>query len=265
MGQGSTEAIARSLGFSNVTTMDQLRHAFPTLDAVDHKRRRAAPCAFNKYFPRIEAIVMFGEPVRWETSLQLLIDVLMTDGHPSTSPKEVPSPHLPILACNMDLQWMAEAPMPRFGHGAFLLCVENLYKKLTGHDLVYTALIGKPSEITYKHGEDVLQEQARRMGVSPVNNIYFIGDNVCTDIIGANLYNQYLDRQKDDQERPRAKNCFSVLLETGVHCKNRDKDRGGLEHSARDFLSVAQSYKEPSYCSQHVLEAVQMIFRKECS
>ena len=143
--------------------------------------------------------------------------------------------------------------------------MENLYKKLTGNDLVYTALIGKPSEITYKHGEDVLQEQARRMGVSPVNNIYFIGDNVCTDIIGANLYNQYLDRQTDDQETPRAKNCFSVLLETGVHCKNRDKDRGGLEHSARDFLSVAQSYKEPSYCSQHVLEAVQMIFRKECS
>ena len=42
---------------------------------------------------------------------QLLLDVLMTDGHPSVAPAIIPQPHLPILACNMDLQWMAEAPM----------------------------------------------------------------------------------------------------------------------------------------------------------
>ena len=49
--------------------------------------------------------------------------------------------------------------MPRLGHGAFLLCLENLYKKVTGMDMIYTALIGKPSEITYRHGEHVLQQQ----------------------------------------------------------------------------------------------------------
>ena len=70
-GQGPVELIARSLGFNNITTIDQLRHAFPNLDSVDHKRRRAAPCAFEKYYPRIEAVVLFGEPVRWETSLQV--------------------------------------------------------------------------------------------------------------------------------------------------------------------------------------------------
>merc|ERR1712107_224103 len=163
---------------TNVTTMDELRHAFPALDAVDHKRRRAAPCAFNKYFPRIEAVIMFGEPVRWETSLQLLLDVLMTDGHPSVAPSTIPQPHLPILACNMDLQWMAEAPMPRFGHGAFLLCVENLYKKLTGCDLVYTALIGKPSEITYRHGEHVLQKEAENMGLLSQEHLLHRGQHL---------------------------------------------------------------------------------------
>ena len=81
---------------------------------------------------------------------------------------------------------------PRFGHGAFLLCVENLYKKLTGCDLVYTALIGKPSEITYRHGEHVLQKEAENMGLHPLKNIYCIGDNICTDIFGANLYNRYI-------------------------------------------------------------------------
>ena len=58
--------------------------------------------------------------------------MLVTDGLPCINPQSIPLPHLPILACNMDLQWMAEAPMPRFGHGAFLLCLEELYKKVTG-------------------------------------------------------------------------------------------------------------------------------------
>ena len=70
-GQGPVEFIAKSLGFTNVTTMDQLRHVFPALDCVDHKRRRAAPCSFNQFFPKIEAVVLFGEPIRWETSLQV--------------------------------------------------------------------------------------------------------------------------------------------------------------------------------------------------
>ena len=39
----------------------------------------AAPCAFEKYFPRIEAIVLFGEPIRWETSLQVSVVVQCLD------------------------------------------------------------------------------------------------------------------------------------------------------------------------------------------
>lgn len=283
MGQGSVRAIATSLGFTQVTTMDELRHAFPNLDAVDHKRRRAAPCAFNKYFPRIEAVVMFGEPVRWETSLQLLLDVLMTNGHPSTAPLAVPYPHLPVLACNMDLQWMAEAPMPRFGHGAFLLCVENLYKKLTGCHLVYTALIGKPSEITYRHGEHVLQAEAATLGLGPLKNIYCIGDNICTDIFGANLYNNYLHRRAQDllagsqacsrsidnlvsssgSHLSGAESCHSVLVHTGVFSADGDGPPVTLEHSPRDFLPVEDSYSEPSISTLHVLDAVQAILTQE--
>lgn len=72
------------------------------------------PCTFEEFFPPIEGVVLFGEPVRWETALQLLIDILMTNGLPTKSPKSTIYPHLPVLACNMDLQWMAEACMPRY-------------------------------------------------------------------------------------------------------------------------------------------------------
>ena len=57
---------------------------------------------------------MFGEPVRWETNLQLIIDVLITNGLPVEAPEEIPYPHIPVLACNMDLMWMSEACMPRY-------------------------------------------------------------------------------------------------------------------------------------------------------
>ena len=76
--------------------------------------------------------------------------------------------------------------MPRFGHGAFLLCLEHLYKKVTSKDLSYTALVGKPSEITYRHVEEVLhQEQAklsftRNASTNPpaIKSMYFVGDNL---------------------------------------------------------------------------------------
>lgn len=64
----------------------------------------------------------------------------------------------------------------RFGHGAFLVCLENLYKKITGQDLIYTALIGKPSEITYFHAERMLVKHARKIGMNgPVRRIYAVG------------------------------------------------------------------------------------------
>ena len=52
---------------------------------------------------------------------EIVFRLLVTNGLPC-GPLEsgIPSPHLPILACNMDLQWMAESTIPRFGHGTQL-------------------------------------------------------------------------------------------------------------------------------------------------
>lgn len=75
------------------------------------------------------AIVLFGEPINWETSLQILTDILLTHGNPDmTSNNSNIDTHIPIVACNKDLVFKAVADLPRFGHGAFLLCLEALYK-----------------------------------------------------------------------------------------------------------------------------------------
>lgn len=78
-------------------------------------------------FRPVELILLLGEPVNWERALQLLIDVLMTNGDPRQKFKYIRQPHLPIIACNKDLTFKGAAALPRFGHGAFLECLEALY------------------------------------------------------------------------------------------------------------------------------------------
>ncbi len=80
----------------------------------------------DKFRP-IEAIVLLGEPTHWECALQLILDVLMTNGDPRGKLKSIPYPHIPIIAANRDLTFKGLAALPRFGHGAFLECLESLY------------------------------------------------------------------------------------------------------------------------------------------
>ncbi|UYV61865.1 CECR5 [Cordylochernes scorpioides] len=220
----------------------------------------------------------------------------MTDGLPCETPPSLIYPHLPVLACNMDLQWMAEACLPRFGHGAFLVCLENLYKKITGKDIIYTALVGKPSEITYHHAEYCVHHHARRLGAvcGPIKTLYAIGDNINTDIYGANLYNRYiqrrikLQRKKNEslsahlarvgikgakadviQEHPlhleqieeEVGSCLSVLVRTGVY--NEETHHDSCDHSPRDFLPAEAGLKEPTFRADNVLNALRLIFERE--
>ncbi|XP_059917191.1 haloacid dehalogenase-like hydrolase domain-containing 5 [Gadus macrocephalus] len=192
-GQGPIKEVAENLGFQNIITIDMLRDACPLLDVVDHNRRPKGYVPKDKSLPQIDAVILFGEPIRWETNIQLIIDVLLTNGKPGNALGPLQYPHIPVLACNMDLLWMAEAKNPRFGHGMFLVCLESAYKKITGYDLQYEALIGKPSVVTYNYAELLVRTQAESLGwTGPVETLYAIGDNPMADIYGANLYNRYL-------------------------------------------------------------------------
>ncbi|XP_066490386.1 haloacid dehalogenase-like hydrolase domain-containing 5 [Tiliqua scincoides] len=288
-GQDKVEENARTLGFRNFVTIEDIRKAFPLLDMVDQSRRPKVLPPPTTDFPTIEGILLFGEPVRWETCLQLIIDVLLTNGNLDAELSTVPYPHLPILACNMDLLWMAEAKMPRFGHGTFLVCLENIYKKMTGKDLNYEALIGKPSTVTYRYAEHVIRLQMEKRGwTSPLRHLYAIGDNPMADIYGANLYNRYLqsqpevnitamapDPQREDNLKMQsvsvgsAKSCWSILVCTGVYTRQGDvpADQGGsitetVFHGHRDF-QFDPKLVDASHVVSDVNEAVELVFQKE--
>uniref|UniRef100_A0A8D0EUA8 Haloacid dehalogenase-like hydrolase domain-containing 5 n=1 Tax=Strix occidentalis caurina TaxID=311401 RepID=A0A8D0EUA8_STROC len=266
-GQGPVEENAHNLGFKHVVTIEALRKAYPLLDMVDQSRRPKELPPPTTGFPTIEGVILFGEPVRWETSLQLITDVLLSNGNPGAELQDIPYPHLPVLACNMDLLWMAEAKMPsRFGHGTFLLCLENIYKKVTGRELKYEALIGKPSTVTYRYAEYLIKQQAEKQGwKSPIRRLYAVGDNPMSDIYGANLYNTYLKSAHQNQ----AQSCESILVCTGVYRHNADVPSKTEEctaetvfHGHRDFC-FDPSLVEASYIVQDVNDAVQLAFKKE--
>ncbi|XP_021370280.1 haloacid dehalogenase-like hydrolase domain-containing 5 isoform X1 [Mizuhopecten yessoensis] len=287
VGQEYRQEIAKDIGFSKTCTIEDIREAYPFLDMVDHdNRKRVAAGSFsdNVNFPRVEAILMIGEPQRWESSLQLLIDLLLTEGKPTSAPTSIKDVRqLPIIACNMDLVFMAEACMPRFGHGAFLVCLEALYKKITGLDLDYTALIGKPCEITYRYAEHTIAAEAKKIGITrPIKKLYFIGDNPQVDIVGANLYDRFLKQNKNGNghihkplPRSRSIPCSEHLMEqtvlamesllvgTGVYNAEKESkktDNDDVYHGHRDIMHEPDLARPTRYVKdvyhglQHILE-----------
>jgi HAD superfamily hydrolase (TIGR01456 family) len=245
-----------------------------------------------RYFPPIEAIVLFGESVRWETNLQILIDVLMSNGRLDAAPVAFPAANLPILACNTDMVWMAEAAMPRFGHGAFLHCLEQIYEKLSGRDLNYTAVVGKPSEITYYYAEEMLQSHAESIGASKnIRRMYAVGDNLDTDIYGANLFNKLLTDNKKYKDANHVKgdsgqldlvgqrvaefdanssyvstaeSISSILVQTGVYRGNKDDTKiSGSSNLAHKDIVLDEMFVRPHHVVENVLEAVKLVFKIE--
>lgn len=275
-GQGAIKEIAKELGFKKTTTIDELVKNYPSLDYVNMNKRNPQCGPVDPNFPKIEGIVLLSEPINWETPLQLMVDLLLTNGAPMGLSGNIPHPHIPVLACNMDLLWVSEAPIPRYGHGAFLLCLESLYKKVTGKDMMYSALVGKPSEVTYYHANHMLGDHARSIGIKHnVDTIYAIGDNINTDIFGANLYDKYLSRYGSREgskahslekllgknvKGPSAKACISILVETGVH----QRDSNFIpDHSPRDFLPVEDGLCKPAFIVDDVGEAINLAFKEE--
>ncbi|KAM9361397.1 haloacid dehalogenase-like hydrolase domain-containing 5 [Symphorus nematophorus] len=288
-GQGPVREIANNLGFQKVVDIEQLREQHPLLDMVDHNRRPKLPASHLQDVPRIEAIILFGEPIRWETNLQLLIDVLLTNGSPGRVYDPQLSSQLPVLACNMDLVWMAEAPSPRFGHGMFLLCLESVYRKLTGQELQYQGLLGKPSLLTYQYAEHLLRRQNHN---GKLTTIYAVGDNLMTDIYGANLYNRYLAQQHaamttttklvaqgtgsqvtmvvpEEELVSAAAQCRSILVCTGVYNPHSplpsDQSSAVTEtvfHGHRDLV-LEPDLVEPSHVVEDVEAAVDLLLQQE--
>ena len=137
-----------------------------------------------------------GEPIKWERALQLLVDVLRTQGKPTHLPKDPNLQQLPLIVCNFDLEYKSRASIPRFGNGSFLTCLEAVYEMISGKKLIYDVIMGKPSEITMRYTEYVLEKYGRLFHgqENNIHTMYMVGDAHKIDIVASNRYQRYIDR-----------------------------------------------------------------------
>ncbi|CAF1345859.1 unnamed protein product [Rotaria sordida] len=242
-GQGQGEDIARMIDFKSITTIEKVCEAFPELDMIDHMNQarlnemiRIQGLVHDENFRPIEAIVLLGEPIQWERSLQVIIDLLLTD---------------------------AAANLPRFGHVAFLTCLETLYKNISGNNIKYTAFVGKPFEISYQYAKTIANKIALANGQSKIERVCFIEDNPDVDIVGTNMYNHLLQQTihlrtsisgyslLTDLKYLSPTTCESILVCTGVYEPNKQK------------LDGKNPWKLATKIKLDVVEAVKYIILKE--
>lgn len=147
------------------------------------------------------AVLVFNDPRDMGTDMQVIQDVLNSEGGVIGTRRAQHSPHpaVPIVFSNNDFLWANDYPVPRFGQGMFRMCVERVYEEINGHPLQAT-ILGKPFRVQYDYAAQVLSQLAP----GDRSATYMVGDNPASDIMGANDYGWEL-----------------VLVRTGVY---RDED-----------------------------------------
>lgn len=165
----------------------------------------------------LDAVLVFNDPRDMATDVQIVCDVLNSDGGRigTLRREKSPTPAVPIVFSNNDYLWANDYGLPRFGQGAFRMTIERLYYETNQCELQRT-ILGKPFRIQHDYAHWVLIEWDKILhghtphGFMPVldeaptnlpfSDIYMVGDNPASDIHGANTAGWQ-----------------SILLRTGVY------------------------------------------------
>lgn len=188
---------------------------------TDEERASSRPRDFSQ--TNIEAILVFSDSRDYATDMQIIIDLLRSeDGRLGTIAADPVSQRIPIYFSQGDMLCPTEHPIPRMSQGTFRIGLEAMYKALTGVDLE-RVVYGKPEMATYKYADEVIASWMEQLhGEERIpENIYMVGDNPASDIIGGNMYgwNTCLVRTgvfqggENDESNPANFGVFTNVLE----------------------------------------------------
>lgn len=193
-GEGvAVRQVAENYGFKNVVHPKDILAWDPTVSPwrsfTPEERAQARPRDFSKV--KFDAILCFADSRDYATDMQLIIDLLLSeDGKFLTRAKDPISSRIPIYFSQGDLVFPTDHKgPPRLTQGAFRIGCEAMYKASTGVDLE-RVVYGKPERATYTYADEVLRswmEQIHNENRLP-KNVYMVGDNPASDIIGGNMY-----------------------------------------------------------------------------
>ena len=289
--------IVRGYGFSNVRTVAEYARAHPHLHPLKHdpgtgggmnggggeneneddkndkndddKNGDEPPSWASE---PVRAIFIVETPEDWHEDLQILLDVLRSDGVPGrrasmTLPAEgggegrqklKKRQPVQLFVCNFDFYFAAANAPPRFGPGAFLAALEALHAAadaaagITPHVPLEIVRHGKPHppayEIAVRKLERLIASKKQQEGSdSPVSvslkHVYALGDNPASDVRGANAAGGP---------------WRSVLVRTGVWKGTKRKEGG----SSSVYERAENDERDPAhFVCEDAAEAIDMILR----
>lgn len=209
---------------------------------TDEERASSRPRDFSQI--NIEAILVFSDSRDYATDMQIIIDLLRSeDGRLGTIAADPVSQRIPIYFSQGDMLCPTEHPVPRMSQGTFRIGLEAMYKSLTGVDLE-RVVYGKPEMATYKYADEVIASWMEQLhGEERIpENIYMVGDNPASDIIGGNMYgwNTCLVRTgvfqggENDEANPANFGVFPNVLESvKTACRKELGESFGFEWDDR--------------------------------
>lgn len=180
--------VAEEYGFKDIVVPNDIIAWDPTIAPyrvfTDTERATSRPRDFSK--TNIDAIMVFSDSRDYATDIQIIMDLLQSEnGRFHTRAKDPVSQRIPVYFSQGDLLCPTEHPYPRMSQGAFRIGLEAMYKAVTGEDLE-RVVYGKPELATYKYADEVIaswMEKIHNEEKLP-KNIYMVGDNPASDIIG---------------------------------------------------------------------------------
>ena len=225
---------AHSYGFANVVTPSDIYTAYPDLwpfsapfasyhasyarpSPLPVHTSKSLPTSFSTPTLRIAAIFVFNDPRDWGLDAALLLDLLLSHrgllGTRSLLNGRTDLPNRGYLQdgqpqlywSNPDLWFAAQWHQPRLGAGGFRAAFGGLWREVTGGADLQAKVGGKPHGETFDFAERRLLA-ARGDGSKGLRQVYMVGDNPASDILGANSY-----------ESPRGIDWTSILVKSGVY------------------------------------------------
>ncbi|CAK8997749.1 Uncharacterized protein YKR070W, partial [Durusdinium trenchii] len=188
VGSAETAQVARSYGFAVGTmAVRSTQIVKGTEDIFPWPRATCDLPAINVNAPGeppIEAVLIFYEPADWALELQVITDVL-AGGHPlgAEGAGAAALQRAEVYSSNSDFLWQAGYPVPRFGNGAFVCALQELWLKRSGSPLQIQEY-GKPYAVQFQAARQLLSQVAKS---NEFEQIYMIGDNPKADVRGANF------------------------------------------------------------------------------
>ncbi|KAK5125850.1 hypothetical protein LTR85_012126 [Meristemomyces frigidus] len=217
--------VAEQYGFKDIVVPNDIVAWDPTIAPyrvfTEEDRASSRPRDFSKI--NIEAIMVFSDSRDYATDMQIIMDLLRSEnGRLHTMAKDPVSQRIPIYFSQGDMLCPTEHPFPRMSQGTFRIGLEAMYKALTGEDLE-RVVYGKPEAATYKYADEVMMNwmDIIHNDEKLPKNIYMVGDNPASDIVGGNNYgwNTCLVRTgvfqggDNDEENPANFGVFANVLD----------------------------------------------------